>query len=106
MNVEVFYDFIRICLRTHTCTEFGFAEFVSKLLSSKKKINELIKKKKLCVNMFILWIKGKKKVVLFSFLRVYFAEVGSMSMVIKCNLVDTMFSFKEPIEVTSYSFLA
>lgn len=56
--------------------------------------------------MFILWIKGKKKVFLFSFLRVYFAEVGSMSMVIKCNLVDTMFSFKEPIEVTSYSFLA
>ena len=75
-----------------TCTKFGFAEFVSKLLSSKK-INELIKKKKkkLCVNMFILWIKGKKKVFLFSFLRVYFAEVGSMSMVIKCNVVDTMF---------------
>lgn len=70
MNVEVFYDFIRICLRTHTCTEFGFAEFVSKLLSSKKKINELIKKKKtMCQYVYTLDKRQKESVFVLLFTR-------------------------------------
>ena len=43
-----------------TCTKFGFAEFVTKLLSSKK-INELIKKKKKTMCQYVYTLDKRQK---------------------------------------------